>query len=146
MVNLATRNNKRAKADLWCCKERRMTLMDQDTREKVITHLRGVSAFGRKTAITEQTEIYYDLQLYGNDLIQLALWLERKFSVPANVNLQEHGPPEGFALPLFRKWRVRRERECRRYKSLTIADVLAVIDAGQWPITEKISTQVGKSG
>jgi len=109
--------------------------MDQEIREKVITHIKGMSAFSREVVISELTEIYYDLQLFGNDLIQLALWLEKQFGVPANINPQEYGPPEGFAPQLFRKWRVRREREHLRYKSLTIADIFAVIDAGQWPTT-----------
>lgn len=107
--------------------------MDLESREKVLIYLKGMSVYGGRGRITDQTEIYYDLQLFGDDLCQLAKWLEKKFGVPADLNPLLYGPPEGLMSTLFRRWRWRLDRTSRYYKSLRVADVFEIIDTGHWP-------------
>jgi hypothetical protein len=108
-------------------------VMDMESREKVLIYLKGMSVYGGRARITDQTELYYDLQLFGDDLCQLAKWLEKKFGVPANLDPQAYGPPESLISTLFRRWRWRWDRAGRHYKSLRVADIFSIIDAGHWP-------------
>lgn len=108
-------------------------IMDIESREKVLIYLKGMSVYGGRARITDQTELYYDLQLFGDDLCQLAKWLEKKFGVPANLDPLAYGPPESLISTLFRRWRWRRDRAGRYYKSLRVADIFSIIDAGHWP-------------
>ena len=93
-----------------------------------------MSAYGSKIPVTGDTEIYYDLHLYGDDLYELVVWLETEFGVQLKINLRDYGPGERVFPFLFRKSRERREREQRPYKSLKISDVLAAVDAGHLPV------------
>lgn len=88
----------------------------------------------RKSPMTDATEIYYDLGLYGDDLYVFLLWVGSEFGAQFRINLREYAPGEGNFPFLFRKLRERRERERRPYKSLTVGDILAGIEAGRWPI------------
>ncbi|HEU4550757.1 MAG TPA: DUF1493 family protein [Rhizomicrobium sp.] len=107
--------------------------MDSEKREKVVNHIREMSAYGGKIPITDDTEIYYDLRLHGDDLYELVVWLGKEFGVSTNVKLRDYGPGEGPLSFLFRKQRERRELEQRPYKSLKVRDILAVIETGRWP-------------
>jgi hypothetical protein len=107
--------------------------MDPQTREKVIAHIKQMTTWGKKIPIADATEIYYDLYIYGDDLYELVIWLRKEFGVQTNINLREYGRREGLYPILFRKWRRRRERERRPYRSLKISDILKVIEAGHWP-------------
>lgn len=107
--------------------------MDSEKREKVVERIKAMSAYGSKIPVNNETEIYYDLHLYGDDLYELVVWLGKEFGVPTKINLLEYGPGERMFPFLFRKSRERRERERRPYKSLKISDVLAAIETGKWP-------------
>lgn len=111
--------------------------MDSESREKVLIYLKGMSVYGGRARITEQTEIYYDLQLFGDDLRQFAEWLEKKFGIPADLDPEVYGPPEGLLSTLFRRRRWRLARTSRHYKSLRVSDIFGIIDAGRWPDKEK---------
>lgn len=110
--------------------------MDRDAaREKIVAQLTNMAAPKyRKSPITDDTEVYYDLRLYGDDLYALLVWIGREFGAQFRVNLREYAPSEGIFPFLFRERRERREREQRPYKSLKVRDILAGIEAGHWPI------------
>jgi hypothetical protein len=49
---------------------------------KVVEHLYNMTAPQyRTTPITEGTEIYRDLGIYGDETVELVWWLEREFGV-----------------------------------------------------------------
>ena len=89
----------------------------------------------RRLPITDETEIYYDLRIFGHDLYDFVVWAGAEFGIDGPINLDEYGPREGISPLLFRDWRVCRERQQGRYKSLKIRDVLIAIETGQWPAT-----------
>jgi len=98
-------------------------------REKIVAQLKQMTQAGDGDApITEDTEIYYDLGVFGHDLRDYLLWVSNEARVPINLNLVEYAPPEEAQPLLFRKWRERRERERRPYKSLTVRDVLELVE------------------
>lgn len=108
-----------------------MTVESPATREKVIAQLRKITGPAlRHVAITDDTEIYYDLRIFGHDLYDLVVWLRNEFDVPVELDLAEYAPREGMPPLLFRKWRERRERAKRPYKSLTLRDMLALFTKG----------------
>jgi hypothetical protein len=103
-------------------------------REQVVAHLaRVVAPHYRKSPITDDTEVYYDLRLYGDDLYAFLVWLGQKFGTDFHINLPEYAPSERIFPFWFRQRRERREREGRPYKSLKVRDILAAIEAGRWP-------------
>jgi hypothetical protein len=53
----------------------------------------------RLLSITEDTEIYRDLGIYGDEIIELVWWLEREFGIKPSMNPSIYAPRE---LPLFR--------------------------------------------
>jgi hypothetical protein len=83
--------------------------------------------------ITCDTELYYDLMIYGHDLFELVSWLEREFAVPPDLNLSRYGPNE---VPLFRPLQMVRRilgLQEPRYESLKVRDIIAAINAKRWP-------------
>jgi hypothetical protein len=48
----------------------------------------------RAVPITEDTEVYRDLRIYGDEIVDLVWWLEREFGVKTNVNPFRYAPPE----------------------------------------------------
>jgi hypothetical protein len=102
------------------------------TREKIVAQLRQMTAARyRHLPITDDTEIYYDLRIFGHDLHEFVVWVGNEFGVPVGIDLAEHAPREGMPPLLFRNWRERREREKRPYKSLTVRDVLGLVERGR---------------
>jgi len=87
----------------------------------------------RKLPITDDTEVYYDLRIFGDDLYDFVVWVSKEFGIERRINLDEYGPREGIPSLLFRERRVRREREQGRYKSLKVRDILMAIESGHWP-------------
>jgi hypothetical protein len=85
------------------------------------------------TPITCDTELYYDLMIYGHDLFELVSWLEREFAVTPDLNLSRYGPNE---VPLFRPLQMVRRilgLQEPRYESLKVRDIIAAINAKHWP-------------
>lgn len=83
--------------------------------------------------ITLDSEVYRDLRVYGDDLFELALWLNREFGVEMNLKLEDYAPMEG---QLFGPWVILRQimgRSLPQYKSLKIRDIVAAIEAKRWP-------------
>jgi hypothetical protein len=86
----------------------------------------------RAASISEDTEVYGDLRIYGDEIVSLVWWLEREFGVKTNINPFRFAPrelPFAFVLRLIGK-ALRLEPQ---YGSLKVRDILAAIEAKQWP-------------
>lgn len=108
--------------------------MDRNSaRDKIVGYLKQQSLRAKEVNITEDTEIYYDLRLFGDDLLEFIIWIRNEFGVNMNINISEYGPSESAIPFLFRQWTEKRNRDQKRYKSLKIRDILAVVDTDQRP-------------
>ncbi len=111
-----------------------MTNSDSTDRyQKVLDWLlRTASPRKRSSPISENTEIYADLGVYGDDLVELVWWLEKEFVVATKVNPFTYAPTEGAFLGVIRAARKFAGVE-HRYESLTVRDVIAAIEAKHGP-------------
>lgn len=104
-----------------------------DILERLLGHLHAISgAHARGLAVTPDSEIYYDLDIYGDEFVELVWWIEKEFEVESRVNISDYAPSER-PLPFFYGWMQRRDAKKNRYKNLKVRDVVAVIEAGHWP-------------
>jgi hypothetical protein len=104
-------------------------MVTDDTISKVEEYLlRSLVAQHRAIPITSETELYRDLRMYGDDLFEMVLWVNREFGVETNLHIASYAPGES---PFFRLFRFlakivgRRERQ---YASLKVRDVLSAIE------------------
>lgn len=82
--------------------------------------------------IVEDTELYRDLGIYGDEIVDLIWWLNKEFGVQTNIDPFVYAPRESPFFTLFRTIRKVLGKETR-YKSLKVADILAAIEARRWP-------------
>jgi hypothetical protein len=81
--------------------------------------------------VSENTEIYADLGIYGDDIVELVWWLEKEFGVGTNVNPFRYAPRETWFFPIRAARRFMGVEP--RYESLTVRDIIAAIEAKRWP-------------
>jgi hypothetical protein len=114
-----------------------MKAENSEVFRKVVVWLSRSTAVNTKlTPITLETEVYYDLGLYGDDLYELVMRLYREFGVGPELRLAEYGPREW---PFHRCRRIIRKLLSRsepQYTSLKVRDIVAAIEARGWPNTE----------
>lgn len=95
-----------------------------------------VPKYPHKT-ITEETELYYDLQMYGDEIFDMIVWLHKEFGLEPTGYMLRRAPPEPFMPPIstILSWCYRRllRRPERRYESLKVQDVVDAVSAGKWP-------------
>jgi hypothetical protein len=101
---------------------------------KLTGHLRqAVAPDKRLLPITLQTEVYHNLGIYGDDLFDLLLWINKEFGVTLDLNIGDYGPTE---------WPFLRIRKLlskffggpeTAYKSLKVGDVVAAVEAYHCP-------------
>jgi hypothetical protein len=86
----------------------------------------------RMLPITEDTEVYRDLKIYGEEIVDLVWWLEKEFGVAANIDPFKYAPPE---FPFSWAWHAIRKVIGREpaYKSLKVRDIVAAVEARRWP-------------
>lgn len=101
-------------------------------RAHVITALRRVTM--GEVAITETTELYYDLGLAGEDLGDAIDAIRKPFGTDFSLmDLRQYAPNEvthNFGLNLareFREWRGE-----RTYRSLTVGSLITAVQIGSW--------------
>lgn len=82
--------------------------------------------------ITLDTELYRDLRLYGDDLWELALWMQRTFDVEGTFIPTQYGPAEWPLLWLFTRLKKLLRLNDTQHESLTVRDILSVIEAKRW--------------
>src|SRR3954465_8884421 len=82
--------------------------------------------------ITEDTEIYRDLGIYGDEIVELIWWLDREFGVKPSIRPFRYAPRE---FPFFRFFRaIRRGTGLEpQYESLKVRDIVAAVQAKRWP-------------
>jgi hypothetical protein len=106
---------------------------DVETFRKVVERLSKMTApKNRGMTIVEDTEVYRDLGIYGDEIVDLVWWLEKEFGVKPNVNPFRYAPRE---VPF--SWALRQIStiigRVPRYESLTVRDIIGAIQAGRWP-------------
>lgn len=89
----------------------------------------------RGLPIGEDTEVYADLRIYGDEMVSLIWWLQSEFGVETNIDPFKYSPreiPFSFALcPIGKLLGLE-----QRFESLRVKDILAAIDAKRWPGTD----------
>lgn len=102
------------------------------TLEHVVGVLRGVTT-SESEAVTEATELYYDLGLSGEDLADAIDGIRAPYGTDfRGMDLRRYAPGEGYD-PGFNILRDLREgRGKRTYRSLTVASLIEAIQAGLW--------------
>ena len=94
-------------------------------RQRIIEELKAVSVHEGR-AITEVTDLHYDLGMAGDDLEDFLVWIHRTFGVDfsaiptGDLNLNE--PPD-HSHTLFGK---------RKFKSMTVGALLDAAETGVW--------------
>jgi hypothetical protein len=85
----------------------------------------------RVLPITEDTEVYRDLKIYGDEIVAL-VWLEKEFGVTPNIDPFNYAPRE---FPFAWAWHAIRKVTGREptYKSLRVRDIVAAVEARRWP-------------
>jgi hypothetical protein len=100
---------------------------------RVVERLSGMTLpKNRAFPITEDTEVYRDLEIYGDEIVDLVWWLEREFGVTTNVDPFKYAPREYPFFQALKKIKKIIGIE-RQYKSLRVRDIIAVIEAKCWP-------------
>jgi L-fucose isomerase-like protein len=100
---------------------------------RVVERLSGMTPpKNRAFPITEDTEVYRDLEIYGDEIVDLVWWLEREFGVTTNVDPFKYAPREYPFFQALKKIKKIIGIE-RQYKSLRVRDIIAVIEAKCWP-------------
>ena len=101
-------------------------------RDHIVSALKRITL--RTDAITETTELYYDLGLAGDDLVDAIDAIREPFGTDFSLmDLRRYAPNEvwhSFGLDLvraFREWRGE-----RTYRSLTVASLIAAVRRGSW--------------
>lgn len=109
-----------------------------EARVRIVEYLTGVAPLDKQNApIGEETELYYDLGLYGDDLFEMTIWMEKEFGMEPTGYMLRRAPPESFMPPFsdILNWLYRRclRRPKKRYGSLKVRDVINAAAAGSWP-------------
>ncbi|MGO4687445.1 DUF1493 family protein [Brevundimonas sp. 2YAF1] len=106
------------------------------SREVILEHVVGVlrrMTLSEMEPITEATELYYDLGLYGEDLADAIDGIRAPYGTDfSGMDLRRYAPGEGYdpgfnIVRDFREWRGK-----RTYRSLTVASLIEAIQAGSW--------------
>jgi hypothetical protein len=106
---------------------------DPEIFRKIAEQLLKMTAPQYRTAsISEDTEVYSDLRIYGDEIVSLVWWLEKEFGMRTNINPFKYAPRElPFAFVLRPIGKILRLEP--QYRSLKVRDILAAIEAKRWP-------------
>ena len=88
----------------------------------------------RDYRITEDTEVFGDLCIWGDEIVELVWWLDKEFGLKsAGIDPFHFAPKEGNFSPLQRALRKFFGIKPLQYESLKVRDIIAAIEAGRWP-------------
>jgi hypothetical protein len=83
-----------------------------------------------KSHIRSSAEVYHDLRVYGMDLIELIVFINKKYGTTFDgFDPSQYGPPE---TGLFWRWMLERMGWRKTYKSLTVGHLIEVVQRGTW--------------
>ncbi len=104
-----------------------------DAFQKVANWLRRMSPH-HDFAVSYDTEVYADLNLYGLDLVELVLWMTKEFGIEGSIDIGPYGPGDVSWLPLPPVRKIRRWLGIAdpTYKSLKVSDLLEFIENKRW--------------
>ncbi len=105
--------------------------MNDETYRKVVARLQTMTPL-RTTSVSiePETEVYADLKIYGDDLFEFLVWIQKEFGVQVIVAGGKYAPSE---MPFFKVVEAFKRAiggGSHRYKSLKVRDVVQAIDAG----------------
>ncbi|MCX7360585.1 MAG: hypothetical protein NTV97_01645 [Alphaproteobacteria bacterium] len=109
-------------------------MIDCDAFRRVAEKLSQIGHWRYQANLTPETEIYRDLHIYGMDMAELIWWASKEFEIQGTVDIGACGPPE-VTDPLAGLWNSARKLlgfGKKQYKSFTVRDVLASIEAKRW--------------
>lgn len=96
-------------------------------KERIIEKLKDISP-RRNYSIGDKSEIYYDLRISGDDLLELLDWISIKFGANfSTMRVHDYAPSEVEIYPLITRLWGRRP-----YKSLKVQDVVDAVVRGSW--------------
>jgi hypothetical protein len=83
--------------------------------------------------VSPESQIYYDLGIYGDDFFELVSWMHEEFGVQTMSGFGSYAPPE--APFLFLRHFARKLLGCPvpPYRSLTVNEITNIITKGKWP-------------
>jgi hypothetical protein len=112
-----------------------MTTDGSEAFRKVVEYLsRTAAPHSRNLPITGDTEIYDDLGVYGDDIVELIWWLDKEFGLKAiGINPFKYAarefPFRAEQRALGRLFGIKPPQ----YESFKVRDIIAAIEAGRWP-------------
>lgn len=101
---------------------------------KVVERLSKMTApQNRERPITEDTELYSDLGIYGDEIVDFIWWLDKEFGVKSDINPFRYAPRE---FPFFGMFRAigKIAGIKPQYESLKVRDIFAAIERKSWPV------------
>src|SRR5258708_37605786 len=110
-----------------------MLANNRDVFNKVTNKLAEMAApQNRVRPIAEETEVFRDLGIYGDEIVELFWWLEREFGLKPTVDPFEFAPHE---FPFFGVLQAIKKvvGTVPQYKSLRVRDILDAIESNRWP-------------
>ncbi len=116
-----------------------MTEDKEEVFRKVVERLaKMASPQARSVPITMDTEIHRDLGIYGDEIVDLVVWLSEEFGIAGVINPFIYAPREfPYAFPFLAWFRAVKRAVGMgakpHYKSLKVRDLIAVIEAKRWP-------------
>jgi acyl carrier protein len=83
-----------------------------------------------KSHIRSSAEIYHDLRVHGMDLVELIVFINKKYgTIFDGFDPSQYGPPETGP---FLRWILERMGWRKTYKSLTVGHLIEVVQCGAW--------------
>jgi hypothetical protein len=99
--------------------------MTRDHSATLLRKLRALSCVDTK--ITPETEVFYDLRIYGGDMDDLFMWITNEYGIKFSNMRGRYAPGDADLFPfLFRLFKT------RPYKSLTVQKLLDTIASRAW--------------
>ena len=106
-----------------------MTVSPSSEDFTVLVQRLAATTVVKNVTISDDTEVYFDLRISGQDLYELISWIAREFEVDfSGMNIDDYAPSDGvdlLELLSFGLWK-------RRYKSLTVGALRRAIDTKTW--------------
>jgi hypothetical protein len=100
--------------------------MSPSDEERLMAKLRDAN--NTDAPVDDDSELCYDLSIFGWDLWELLDWVAAEFKVDFNdMDVSKYSPSEGGFMNLHTLFGGK-----RKYRSLTVADLKAAIARGRW--------------
>jgi len=112
-----------------------MTNQDESELSRKIVREIIAQGWGRPRhghLISDKSEIYCDLNIYGDDFYDLVCWMHKEFGVQTMSGFKEYAPSESPFHQLRAIGRRLFGLAGSQYRSLRVADIASIITEGKW--------------